>query len=150
MLTAKGDPFDRVIGLEIGADDYLPKPFDVREFIARVRALVRRDRVLKGRNLRVGGLEVDTRLRTVSANGNPLTLTRIEYEVLELLAGNVGRVVTRDMLLDLVWQDPEPGSNKVDVAVRSLRRKLSGERLDGLVRTVYGVGYQMEDSAENT
>jgi DNA-binding response OmpR family regulator len=143
MITARDRVSDRVHGLEIGADDYLPKPFDVREFIARLHALTRRDRVLKSRNLRVGDLLVDTRTRQVRAGGTELRLTRLEYGILEILAGNVDRVVFRDTLLDLVWQDREPGSNKLDVVVRSLRKKLADVGLSTIVETIYGQGYRI-------
>jgi len=150
MITARNSVSDRVRGLEIGADDYLPKPFDVREFIARVRALVRRDRAIRARRLRVGPLELDTRTRSASTHDQSLMLTRLEYEVLEILAGNVGQTVTRESLLELVWQDPAPGSNKLDVAIRSLRRKLSGAGLEDAIRTVYGVGYSLHDLAADS
>jgi OmpR-family two-component system manganese-sensing response regulator len=145
MITARDSVDDRIRGLETGADDYLPKPFDVREFLARVRALARRDRVLKSRLLRVGDLKIDTRQRTVTLGDRPIPLTRLEYSILETLASQVGRVVFRETLLDLVWQDSEPGSNKLEVAVRSLRRKLESAGCPGLIQTVYGSGYLMED-----
>jgi len=145
MTTARDSVTDRVTGLEAGADDYLPKPFDIREFLARVHALLRRDRALKSRQLQIGGLELDTRLRSVTCDGNPLRLTRLEYEILEALVGNVGRTVYRTTLLELIWQDDEPGSNKLDVAVRSLRRKLAAAGRDGLIETIYGCGYRIAE-----
>jgi two-component system, OmpR family, manganese sensing response regulator len=144
MITARDSVDDRIRGLETGADDYLPKPFDVREFLARVRALVRRDRALKTRHLRVGGLSIDTQQRTATVGERVLPLTRTEYGILETLASQVGRVVTRERLLDLVWQDSEPGSNKLEVAVRALRRKLEASGCSDLIQTVYGMGYSIE------
>lgn len=144
MITARDSVDDRIRGLETGADDYLPKPFDVREFLARVRALVRRDRALKTRHLCVGDLLVDTQQRTAAVGEKVLPLTRTEYGILETLASQVGRVVTRETLLDLVWQDSEPGSNKLEVAVRSVRRKLEAAGCSELIQTVYGMGYTIE------
>lgn len=146
MITARDSIHDRVRGLETGADDYLPKPFDVREFLARARALIRRDRVLRTRRLKVGALEIDTHDRTAVVDERNLPLTRLEYAILEILASQIGRIVTRESLLELVWQDNEPGSNKLDVAIRSLRRKLESEHLGDLIVTVYGCGYTIRES----
>ncbi|HWD40484.1 MAG TPA: response regulator transcription factor [Fimbriimonas sp.] len=145
MMTARDSVTDRVAGLDTGADDYLPKPFDVREFVARVHALLRRDKVLKSRRLYVCGLAIDTRRREVAFDGRPLPLTKLEYGILETLAGQVGRTVPRETLLELIWRDQEPGSNKLEVAVRSLRRKLETIGLGKLVQTVYGYGYTIRD-----
>lgn len=145
MITARDSVSDRIRGLETGADDYLPKPFDVREFIARVRALIRRDRVIKARHLGVGALRIDTKARAVTVGGKPTPVTRLEYSILELLASQVGKVVHRETLLQLIWQDPRPGSNKLDVAIRSLRRKLEAAGQPELIQTVYGSGYVMSD-----
>lgn len=147
MITARDSVGDRVKGFETGADDYLPKPFDVREFLARSRSLIRRDRVQRTRHLRVRTLAIDTETREVSVAGKLILLTRLEFGILEILASQVGRIVTRDTLLELVWQDSLPGSNKLEVAIRSLRRKLAGEGLDDLVETVYGMGYTIRESA---
>ena len=144
MITARDSVDDRIRGLETGADDYLPKPFDVREFLARVRALVRRDRALKARHLTVGTLCLDTRQRTAAVGDKALPLTRTEYGILETLVSQVGRVVLRETLLDLVWQDSEPGSNKLEVAVRALRRKMEAAGCADLIQTVYGMGYTIE------
>lgn len=145
MITARDSIDDRIRGLETGADDYLPKPFDVREFLARVRALIRRDRVLKTRHLQIGELKIDTRQRAVTYATKPVVLTRVEYGILETLASQVGRVVSRETLLDLVWQDREPGSNKLEVAVRAVRRKLESAGCEGMIQTVYGSGYTISE-----
>jgi len=146
MVTARDSVTDRVRGLETGADDYLPKPFDVREFLARIHALMRRDRTLKTKHLRIAALVIDTRQRTATVEGKPLALTRLEYGVLEILAGQVGRIVFRETLLEFVWQDREPGSNKLDVAIRSLRRKLEAGGMPDLIETIYGTGYRISDA----
>jgi len=150
MVTARDLVEDRVAGLESGADDYLPKPFDFREFLARVRALVRRDRVLKAADIRVGDVQVDTEHRTVTRGQRVVPLTRTEYDIFEILAAQCGRTVRRETLLELVWQDTEPGSNKLEVAIRSLRRKIDGGEEVPLIHTVYGFGYCVRTEPETT
>src|ERR1700722_11448678 len=105
MLTARDSVQDRVKGLELGADDYLPKPFDFMELLARVQAAIRRDRVHKGRKIRVADLEIDTRTSSVYRAGVRLDMTQREYSLLEALVSQEGRVVTRDAIMDTVWQD---------------------------------------------
>ncbi len=150
MVTARDLVEDRVAGLESGADDYLPKPFDFREFLARVRALVRRDRVLKAGTIRIADVEVDTARRMVTRAGQVVPLTRTEYDIFEILAAQCGRTVRRETLLELVWQDPEPGSNKLDVAIRSLRRKIDANEAAPLIHTVFGFGYTVRTEPETT
>ncbi len=150
MVTARDLVEDRVAGLESGADDYLPKPFDFREFLARVRALVRRDRIMKAGVIRVGDVEIDTEHRTVTRGGRVVPLTRTEYDIFEILAARCGRTVRRETLLELVWQDTEPGSNKLDVAIRSLRRKIDAGEVVPLIHTVYGFGYTVQAEPETT
>ena len=148
MVTARGEESDRVIGLELGADDYVVKPFGVRELIARIRAVTRRtsgggraDSEVEP--LRSGNLEVDLRARRVSVDGREVTLTAKEFELLAVLAADPGAVVTRKQLLEEVWETSWYGSTKtIDVHVASLRRKL-GE--SGLVETVRGVGFRLRD-----
>jgi DNA-binding response OmpR family regulator len=146
MVTARGEESDRVIGLELGADDYVVKPFGVRELIARIRAVTRRASG-GGRTdaevepLRSGSLEVDVRARRVSVDGREVALTAKEFELLAVLASDPGAVVTRKQLLEEVWETSWYGSTKtIDVHVASLRRKL-GEA--GLVETVRGVGFRL-------
>ncbi len=145
MVTARGEESDRVIGLELGADDYVVKPFGVRELIARIRAVTRRAAGGRpehdGEPLRSGGLEVDLRARRVSIDGREVALTAKEFELLAVLAADPGAVVTRKQLLEEVWETSWYGSTKtIDVHVASLRRKL-GEA--GLVETVRGVGFRL-------
>jgi DNA-binding response OmpR family regulator len=141
MVTARDLVEDRVAGLESGADDYLPKPFDFREFLARVRALVRRDRIVKSGAIRIGDVRIDTEHRTVTRGARLVPLTRTEYDIFEILAAQCGRTVRRETLLELVWQDTEPGSNKLEVVIRSLRRKIDAGEAVPLIHTVYGFGY---------
>jgi DNA-binding response OmpR family regulator len=143
MITARDAVADRVKGLECGADDYLPKPFDVREFLARVHALLRRDRMYRARTVRIGRLRLDTQQRHAHLGLDLLKLTRQEYAILELLATNAGKVVTRTALEEFVWEDMTPDRNTMDVAVRALRRKLSEAGCAGWIETVYGIGYRM-------
>ena len=132
MLTARGDEIDRVIGLELGADDYVVKPFSGRELIARVRAVLRRTSAVHGARAggptAVDGLVVDPAARTVALDGAPLDLTRKEFDLLALLVANAGSVVTRERLIDEVWDVNWFGSTKtLDVHVSGLRRKLGDD-----------------------
>jgi two-component system copper resistance phosphate regulon response regulator CusR len=143
MLTARDGVEEKVRGLETGADDYLPKPFDFNELLARVRALVRRDKVHKARHIRVADLEIDTAAARVKRSGQEIHLTRREYTLLEALAANEGRVLTRDAILDRVWMDEESYSNTVDVHIGLLRKKIDAGHDVKLIHTVHGVGYSL-------
>jgi len=141
MLTAAGDIDDRVEGLELGADDYLVKPFVMAELIARLRAIARRPSLALPPVLTVGDLVIDTTRRSVSRAGKPINLTRKEFGVLEMLAIAEGRVVSSEELLDHVWDEmADPFTNAVRIAMMTLRRKL-GE--PALIETVVGVGYRL-------
>ena len=129
MLTAKDDETDKVLGLEMGADDYITKPFSVREFRSRVRAALRRSEMLRGRSggepIVAGEIEIDFERRAVTARGEPATLTYVEFELLASLAGAPGRVMTREMLLEQVWGDSAYRDPRtIDVHIRHLREKL--------------------------
>jgi two-component system, OmpR family, response regulator len=142
MLTARGGIDDRIRGLDAGADDYLPKPFDFGELLARVRALVRRKPSERPVRLEVGDLVVDPAAHAVLVGGRPVELTAREFALLEFLARHRAQVVTRTTLLDHVWDANYEGStNIVDVYVGHLRRKL--ER-PGLIRTVRGAGFVLD------
>ncbi len=144
MLTARDAVSDRVRGLEMGADDYLPKPFDFGELLARVHALIRRDRIHKGRHIRVADLEVDTTAHTVTRAGRRVELTTREYELLEALAAHEGQILTRETIQERVWLDDESYSNTVDVHIKGLRKKIDAGYLVKLIHTVYGQGYVLE------
>ncbi|MCW3052870.1 MAG: two component transcriptional regulator, winged helix family [Chthonomonadales bacterium] len=151
MLTACGSVADRIRGLETGADDYLPKPFDLGEFLARVQALVRRERVNRTRKIRIAGLEVDTRTRHVTRNGQEIHLTHKEYLLLEALAAQEGTILSRETIQERIWQDEESYSNVVDVCVGQLRKKVDAAFDMKLIQTVRGVGYRLSRPAgENT
>ena len=149
MLTARDEEVDKVVGLSVGADDYLVKPFSPRELIARVRAMLRRPRSVTGpadeadpapesEPLAVGGLLVDTVAHRASLDGEPIDLTRTEFDLLAYLAEQPGRVSSREELLEQVWGYEIPsGGRTIDSHVASLRRKLGAD----IVRTVHGVGY---------
>jgi two-component system copper resistance phosphate regulon response regulator CusR len=149
MLTARDAVEDRVRGLESGADDYLPKPFDFAELLARVRALLRRDRIHKARLIRVADLEIDTAAMTVKRAGREIPLTSREYALLEALAANEGRVLTRELIQETVWMDYESYSNTVDVHVRMLRKKIDAEHPVKLIHTAHGLGYMLRGPGED-
>lgn len=141
MLTARGGVEDRVLGLNAGADDYLPKPFDFNELLARVRALLRRDQMHKSQVIQIADLEIDSASRQVRRGGRELALTPREYALLEALARNEGRPLTREHILERVWADDESYSNTVSFHVASLRKKVDAEHALKLIHTVHGVGY---------
>ena len=152
MLTAKDDEIDKVLGLEMGADDYITKPFSVREFRSRVKAALRRAEMLSGRPggdqpIRAGDLEVDFERRAVTARGAAVRLTYVEFEILTTLAGAPGRVMTREMLLEQVWGDSAYRDPRtIDVHIRHLREKLERDpRQPEYLFTVRGVGYRFRD-----
>jgi two-component system, OmpR family, response regulator len=142
MLTAKGDETDRVVGLELGADDYLPKPFSPRELLARLRAVVRRTQAREVRQkLSVSGVSVDLESRRVMRAGAAVELTGLEFDVLCALLQRAGRVVPRSALLELAGRnDVNVSDRTVDVHVSHLRKKL-GDDPPRLIRTIRGVGY---------
>jgi two-component system, OmpR family, response regulator len=142
MLTAKGDETDRVVGLELGADDYLPKPFSPRELLARLRAVVRRTQAREVRQkLAVSGVSLDLESRRVERAGAAVELTGLEFDVLVALIQRAGRVVPRSALLELAGRNDVTVSDRtVDVHVSHLRKKL-GDDPPRLIRTVRGVGY---------
>ncbi|MEY9094073.1 response regulator transcription factor [Paenibacillus sp. RC84] len=146
LLTVKNDIVDKILGLELGADDYMTKPFDLRELIARVRALCRRlDKNGNGEEpavLTIGELSLHPEQRLVSLRGAALTLTPKEFDLLALLLSNLKRAFSREELLDLVWgMEYAGGTGTVDIHVQRLRTKL-GEPYQHVLQTVYGVGYK--------
>jgi two-component system, OmpR family, response regulator len=145
ILTARDGVKDRIGGLDAGADDYLVKPFDFGELVARLRALLRRGAPERPAVLAAGDLEVDPATRTVTRRGRVVELTAREFGVLEFLARHAGEVVTRTDLLDHVWdQNYEGSTNVVDVYVGYLRRKLEDPFGEPLIRTVRGAGYVLD------
>ena len=150
MMTARSDEVDRVLGLELGADDYVTKPFSVKELAARTRAVIRRQEYLSApqeEDLSAGGLTVDYARRRVTKNGQEIELTQREFELLYTLMKTPGRVFTREMLLDTVWKVDFYGDTRtVDVHVRYLRQKIEDEP-DTPKRslTVRGVGYRFAE-----
>jgi DNA-binding response OmpR family regulator len=149
MLTAKGEEVDRVLGLEMGADDYVVKPFSPKEVVARVRAVLRRTRAPGGAApITSGRLTIDAGRHVVEVNGRPVELTPKEFDLLRALAEAEGRVLSREFLLDRVWGYAAAGeieSRTVDVHVRRLRVKLGDE--GRRIVTVKGVGYRLEPAA---
>ena len=153
MLTALDAVSDKVMGLDAGADDYLAKPFDYHELLARIHALLRRATLRADDvTLRVGDLTVDPLTREVMRGGKPLTLTAKEYALLDYLIRNAGRPVTREQIWEQVWKQPaDPNSNIVDVYVSYLRQKLDDPAFGPpLVRTVRGTGYMISADEKET
>lgn len=147
LLTVKDDIVDKVLGLELGADDYMTKPFDMRELLARVKALSRRGGYVQQTQqeqedaLRLGDLTAEIFSRTVSIQGELLDLTPKEFDLLVLLMRNPGRVYSREVLLEKVWDmDFAGGTRTVDIHVQRLRKKLGSHH--GIIQTVYGIGYK--------
>lgn len=142
MLTARGEDVDRIIGLELGADDYLPKPFNPRELTARIRAILRRSEALhEGTRLEVNGIEVDPASRRVTANGRNVELTTFEFDILEMLMRAAGRVLSRDALMENLYnRKATPFDRSIDMHISHLRKKL--ETGPTLIKTIRGVGYQ--------
>jgi two-component system response regulator CpxR len=149
MLTARGEDVDRIVGLELGADDYLPKPFNPRELAARVKAILRRaeTRANRGR-VEVNGVVLDPGSRAVTCEGKPIEVTTLEFDILEQLMRNAGRVVSRDGLMESLYnRKATPFDRSIDMHVSHLRRKLEGGR--PVIKTIRGVGYQFCQSPED-
>jgi two-component system response regulator RegX3 len=153
MLTARGEEADRVVGLELGADDYVVKPFSAREVVARIRAVLRRVDVPEPDNdgpVEIGDLRLDSSRREVTHRGEPLELSRKEFDLLELLMRNAGSVVTRERLIQEVWDTNWFGSTKtLDVHVSGIRRKLGDDPSQPrYLHTVRGVGFRFAAPGE--
>ena len=144
MLTALSEEIDQVTGLEIGADDYITKPFSPRALVARVRALLRRTRgeVKAPGIIRTGGLEIDSEKYSVTFNGNPIKLTPYEFKVLQLLASRPGQTLTREQLLDDLHGAASSIDRSVDSHIKNLRKKLETASGESMLETVYGIGYR--------
>ncbi len=141
MLTARGEDVDRIVGLELGADDYLPKPFNPRELLARIRAILRRAQTTGKGRLEINGVTIDPGSREVTREGQAVEITTLEFDILELLMRSAGRVVSRDSLMESMYnRKATPFDRSVDMHVSHLRRKLEVDRV--FIKTVRGVGYQ--------
>jgi two-component system response regulator CpxR len=151
MLTARGEDVDRIVGLELGADDYLPKPFNPRELVARIRAVLRRYEprpAAPGGRVEVSGIMLEPGTREVSANGKPVELTTFEFDILELLMRNAGRVLSRDALMENFYnRKATPFDRSIDMHISHLRKKI--ENGDSLIKTIRGVGYQFSRGPED-
>jgi two-component system response regulator CpxR len=146
LLTARGEDVDRIVGLEIGADDYLPKPFNPRELVARIRAILRRTRG-KGEApvpevIRVGDVELDPATRSVQHRGKPVDLTSVEFGLLQVLLREAGRVVTREALVDeVLGRKFSPFDRSIDMHVSKVRKKLGDSGSEDYIKTIRGAGY---------
>jgi two-component system, OmpR family, alkaline phosphatase synthesis response regulator PhoP len=148
MITAKGDEFDKVLGLELGADDYLTKPFSIREMLARVKAVLRRTAQQQiDKSYRFGSILVNFDKHEVEKEGEKVELTLKEFELLEILINNKGRVLTRDFLLDKIWGYEYIGETRtVDVHIRHLRQKIEDDDKNPIyIETVRGIGYRFNE-----
>src|SRR6266576_4012889 len=146
LLTARGEDVDRIVGLEIGADDYLPKPFNPRELVARIRAILRRSR--KGGDpevpeiIKVGDVELDPATRNVRNKGKPVELTSVEFGLLQVLLREAGRVVSREALVDeVLGRKFSPFDRSIDMHVSKVRKKLGDTDTEEYIKTVRGTGY---------
>ena len=150
MLTARGAVDDRIAGLDCGADDYLAKPFDFRELLARLRALLRRPYGVRPGILRIADLTLNTASHAAARAGRPIRLTAKEYALLEFLAANQGRVVGREQIAEHVWDENfDPFSNVIDVYIRRLRAKVDAGFGRPLIHTRRGEGYLLAVQPEN-
>ena len=149
MLTARGQDVDRIVGLELGADDYLPKPFNPRELSARVKAVLRRTEAKGNRGrLEVSGVVLDPGNRQVTVDGKPIEVTTLEFDILEHLMRNAGHVVSRDGLMESLYnRKSTPFDRSIDMHVSHLRRKLEGGK--PVIKTIRGVGYQFCQTPED-
>jgi DNA-binding response OmpR family regulator len=143
MLTARGDDIDRIIGLECGADDYLPKPFNPRELVARIKAILRRlDEREDSNTFSAGDISIDTAVREAWADGKPLDLTTVEFTLLEVLIRNAGQTLTREYLTEVaLGREIGPFDRTIDVHISNLRKKLDAHRGIERIKTIRGSGY---------
>ncbi|MDH4226237.1 MAG: response regulator transcription factor [Deltaproteobacteria bacterium] len=149
LLTALDSVADKIKGLDAGADDYLPKPFEFGELLARVRALLRRKSSAKQSVIRIADLEIDTAARIVRRGGEEIALSAKEYSILELMAYNKDRVVSRQAISERIYEeDVERDSNVVDVFINYLRKKIDKDREVKLIQTVRGSGYMLRSQEE--
>ena len=149
MLTARGQDVDRIVGLELGADDYLPKPFNPRELAARVKAILRRTEIKSNRTrVEVNGVLLDPGTREVICDGKAVEVTTLEFDILEQLMRNAGRVVSRDGLMESLYnRKATPFDRSIDMHVSHLHRKLESSR--PVIKTIRGVGYQFCQTPED-
>lgn len=158
LLSAKSEDSDKILGLVAGADDYVTKPFNPSELMARVKSQLRRYTLLGGVNtvpdtrIRIGGLEIDTDAKSVSVDGEPVRLTRIEYRILELLCKNCGRVFSADEIYRSVWDyDSVVGDNTIAVHVRHIREKIEiNPKEPRYLKVVWGIGYKVESCPDGS
>jgi DNA-binding response OmpR family regulator len=146
ILTARGSTDDKITGLDLGADDYLSKPFSLLELQARMQAILRRRHGLKNNTIEINGFVLDIQNRTVSYKGDPINLTKKEFDILHYMALHKNRVITRIQLTEHIWGDvleEDYESNYIDVHIKNLRKKLAGYGNADFIETVRGIGYRL-------
>ncbi|HBM81893.1 MAG TPA: DNA-binding response regulator [Clostridiaceae bacterium] len=156
MITAKSDTVDKILGIELGADDYITKPFDVREVIARIKALFRRieltskSKAIENDTITLNdGIEIHKKGREVLKNKKRIELTGKEYDLLLFLAENKGRVISRNTILDKVWDFEFLGDTRtVDIHIQRIRKKLDEKKKESIIETIFGIGYKLVDRVE--
>lgn len=151
MLTARGEDIDRILGLEMGADDYLPKPFNPRELLARIRAVQRRkEKRTSDTRFQAGGIILDMAQRSVTFRGKPVALTTVEFEILKMLLESAGRVVSRDALVrSVLGRESHPFDRSLDMHISRLRKKLEAAGCDDCIKTLRSIGYQFAMLSSN-
>ncbi len=149
MLTARGEDVDRIVGLDLGADDYIAKPFNARELVARIRAILRRVQSPGKGRLEINGVIIDPGTREVTCDKRVMELTTLEFDILDVLMRSAGRVVSRDVLMEAMYnRKATPYDRSIDMHVSHLRKKLERDRT--LIKTVRGVGYQFCRAQDET
>lgn len=151
VISARNSLDNKIEGLNLGADDYMTKPFDMSELIARVKALLRRRNFMGSESLHFGKLEIDTNARLIMVNSNPLELTKSEYDILLFFISNVGRVLTRESIAEHIWGDNMDLADSHDFIyshIKNLRKKITTAGVSDPIKTIYGVGYKFELTQE--
>lgn len=148
VISARNSVDNKIEGLDLGADDYLTKPFEMAELVARVKSLLRRKSFLGSNKVSIGEIAIDTSSRTVEVNGQPVDLTKSEYDILLFFSSNKGRVLTRESIAEHIWGDNMDLADSFDFIyshIKNLRKKLTAKGANDYIKAVYGIGYKLEN-----